>query len=1358
MNKLLLTKAQLEELRAQLSLLGVRDTDLPETPSVNSGDYVAIVQDNVNKKVKISELLGPDVISELIEHTYYGKSAYELAVENGFEGTEEEWLASLSVIAARHTDGKLYWQKSGKWLLDDRGEMILAEGISGTNGTNGRDGTDGTNGRDGVDGATDLKMIYSSKDNPGSPIDAPGDWSNVASTSSKFMALSVKSANQWGPWTVLRFRGEDGTAGLNAVTGFKSIVFKRTNSDISGTRPSGGTFLSPVPPEGGWTDGAPSGQEILWMSSRWFYSDDALTAETKWSYPSQTTDTEDVDFEFSAVISPGNPTDNPGNWHNMDEADENDIWMAIRRKKNGEWETGGSTKGWAIVKVKGEDGAPGRDGTSVTIKDYVSSESDLEEITDPDIGDVYIVSTTGDAWVWNGTEWINMGSIIGPAGQSNYIHVAFSDDGGVTLTDNYGLTPGTYFGYCIETTGVRPFNANAYSWSRHTGEDGTSFEYIYKATEDDTAPSIPSSPSSALDPTWEAYQVDDFVPTGWYDDPVGINEQYQYCWMCYRRKKDGKWGQWIGNSQNKAVLWAKWGKDGLDGASPNTAFKSLVFKRSASQPTTPTGGSYEYPIPSGWEDGIPSGTDYVWMSTRIFSSDGESPQQATWTTPKNLTDERYVDYIFSSEDTPSAPTKSDPTIPLTSGDWYEYDGCNERTQWMALRAVDNGAYATGSSWAVMKIKGEDGQDGRSVSLKGTYATLAALEYDTEQSIIEPEEGDAYTVGPDSAGDYYLYVWDGDSWVGAGKFNGSNAYVHIKYSNDGGTTFTANGGETPGSYIGICHDNNATDPSVVSAYTWSYWEGQDGFGYEWIYSRSNSSNPPSVPSAPTSPSDSGWSTYQQDDYVPSGWSDNPQTLTSSYRYGWKCYRKKTDGTWGPWKGNASDNSKAAFEAYLSADGSSGSSGYNTASIDLYYRAPASPTPTKPANNVTFTFSSNSITNGSTSPWTRTHQASNSNGDPEWVTSVQVASRNATVTISSSDWSTPVINTQDGVPGEKGDSPASVYRGEWVATNAYYGNSGRRDIVKYAGNGTYYIAKSNAGDAFVNSTIPPNSSLWEAFGANYANIATGLIFAQEEYVVNLGVNRLKVLDNDTVVAGMMPANPSYNGDNILWAGSATASSAPFKVDKTGKLTATGADITGAITATSGSFTGTINASSGEIGPYTIDQDGIRYQDASTGYWADFFKDQISLSKSDSQGQSSFVLSTSRSIAPLITLSEHGRGKPALHIANGYITGFGLGIRHGGSSNMTLDATDNVVIFNNSSTKTITLSPYDYLDGHIVAIIHTSSSTLNVTSSKPIVRILSSGTSEVYTADSGRPEVMLAIYSASTQKWYLSYLKSS
>ena len=60
-----------------------------------------------------------------------GKSAYEIAVENGFEGSVEEWLDSL-----KGKDGK--------------------DGKDGADGVNGADGVDGLNGSDGLDGQNGL--------------------------------------------------------------------------------------------------------------------------------------------------------------------------------------------------------------------------------------------------------------------------------------------------------------------------------------------------------------------------------------------------------------------------------------------------------------------------------------------------------------------------------------------------------------------------------------------------------------------------------------------------------------------------------------------------------------------------------------------------------------------------------------------------------------------------------------------------------------------------------------------------------------------------------------------------------------------------------------------------------------------------------------------------------------------------------------------------------------------------------------------------------------------------------------------------------------------------------------------------
>ena len=56
--------------------------------------------------------------------------------------------------------------------------------------------------------------------------------------------------------------------------------------------------------------------------------------------------------------------------------------------------------------------------------------------------------------------------------------------------------------------------------------------------------------------------------------------------------------------------------------------------------------------------------------------------------------------------------------------------------------------------------------------------------------------------------------------GATGAKGDNGYIHIKYSDDGGTTFTSNNGEDPGDFMGIYVDNTQADSTTPSAYTWS----------------------------------------------------------------------------------------------------------------------------------------------------------------------------------------------------------------------------------------------------------------------------------------------------------------------------------------------------------------------------------------------------------------------------------------------------------------------------------------------------------------------------------------------------------
>ena len=63
--------------------------------------------------------------------------------------------------------------------------------------------------------------------------------------------------------------------------------------------------------------------------------------------------------------------------------------------------------------------------------------------------------------------------------------------------------------------------------------------------------------------------------------------------------------------------------------------------------------------------------------------------------------------------------------------------------------------------------------------------------------------------------------------GTNGTDGKTSYLHIKYSNDGGKTFTSNAGETVGDYIGQCTDFNQADPTTVSSYTWAKIKGDTG---------------------------------------------------------------------------------------------------------------------------------------------------------------------------------------------------------------------------------------------------------------------------------------------------------------------------------------------------------------------------------------------------------------------------------------------------------------------------------------------------------------------------------------------------
>ena len=66
---------------------------------------------------------------------------------------------------------------------------------------------------------------------------------------------------------------------------------------------------------------------------------------------------------------------------------------------------------------QGPEGEKGDPGTSIQLKGAVPTENDLGDISGQAEGDLYVVTETGDGYVWDGINWENVGQIRGPQGE-----------------------------------------------------------------------------------------------------------------------------------------------------------------------------------------------------------------------------------------------------------------------------------------------------------------------------------------------------------------------------------------------------------------------------------------------------------------------------------------------------------------------------------------------------------------------------------------------------------------------------------------------------------------------------------------------------------------------------------------------------------------------------------------------------------------------------------------------------------------------------------------------------------------------------------------------------------------------------
>ena len=338
-------------------------------------------------------------------------------------------------------------------------------------------------------------------------------------------------------------------------------------------------------------------------------------------------------------------------------------------------------------------------------------------------------------------------------------------------------------------------------------------------------------------------------------------------------------------------------------------------------------------------------------------------------------------------------------------------------------------------------------------------------------------GTAVTTSSTAPTGYASYKWvqlkgsqgpKGDQGIkGPTGADGKTTYLHIKYS-DNGTTFTANGGETPGAYIGQYTDFTTTDSTTFSAYTWTKVKGDKGDKGD---KGATGAQGPKGETGPTgSQGITGKSQFFHVKYSANSngnpMSDTPNTYigtavttSSAAPTGYASYK------WVQLKGSQGPKGDQGIKGPTGADG-------KTSYLHIKYSD----------NGTTFT------TNGGETPGAYIGQYTDFTATDS-------------TTFSAYTWT-----KVKGDKGDKGDTglPGALLRprGIWKANTSYVNNTQYQDTIIYNGN-TYSCKTSHTSRSSFDVTK------WSLFN-EFINVATQLLVAQNATIDILGTSGLFVGD--------------------------------------------------------------------------------------------------------------------------------------------------------------------------------------------------------------------------------------------------------
>lgn len=381
------------------------------TADVKLGEYVLINTNNVedpdDAKVYLKTQEGWKFIVDLSGmQGIQGWSAYEVAVQHGFVGTEAEWVQSLKQpaldAAAEALEAKAQVEATEQAVKEAEALRVTAE-QGRVNAENTRVSNENTRiSNEDSRKAEETKRVTAENERIAAEnsrkseeeIRKTNEANRVSAEGSRASAETLRASAEAERNTNEQKRIEEETKRISSEEGRVAAETKRVDNEDA--RIAAETARDTAEQERESNEATRQANEAIretQEAAREKNTADAITAvnEAKTAAQQATTNaTTAANNANTQAARAKEYADNPpkvgedGYWYLWDEV--NDVYV---------------NTGWP--------------SSGILLKGSLDSPEDLDTIVDPQLSDSYIVGT--DLYFWNGTEWVNMGRFQGPQGE-----------------------------------------------------------------------------------------------------------------------------------------------------------------------------------------------------------------------------------------------------------------------------------------------------------------------------------------------------------------------------------------------------------------------------------------------------------------------------------------------------------------------------------------------------------------------------------------------------------------------------------------------------------------------------------------------------------------------------------------------------------------------------------------------------------------------------------------------------------------------------------------------------------------------------------------------------------------------------